>query len=141
MKVKDVMTAKAECISPDASLQEAARMMRKLDIGPLPVCDDDRLAGFITDRDIVIRGVSEGCDNRNTKVRDVMTKGIVYCFEDDDLEEAAHKMQIRQIRRLAVLDRNKRLVGMLSLGDLALEADDESLVEATLEKVSEHAHA
>lgn len=141
MRVRDVMTRGVECIGPDASIQEAGRKMKDLNVGPLPVCENDRLAGFITDRDIVIRGVCEGCDNRTTKVRDLMTHQIVYCFEDDDVGEAARMMQDKQIRRLAVLDGNKRLVGIVSLGDLAVEAHDEHLTWQTLERVSEPVHA
>ena len=141
MKIKDVMTKGAECIAPDASIQEAAQKMRDLDIGPLPVCENDRLTGFITDRDIVTRGVCDGCDNRATKVRDVMTSGIVTCFEDDDVEEAAQKMQEKQIRRLAVLDHDSRLVGIVSLGDLAVETHDEHLTAKTLEEISEPGHS
>jgi CBS domain-containing protein len=140
MKVKDVMTRGAECICPDASLKDAAQMMKDLDVGPLPVCENDRIVGFITDRDIVIRGVCEGCDNTATKVSDVMTPGIVYCFEGQDVEEAADIMREKQIRRLAVLDDKKRLVGIVSLGDLAVETHDDQLAGETLERISEPAH-
>lgn len=142
MKVKDVMTRGAECISPDASIQEAAQRMKSLDIGPLPVCENDRLVGFITDRDIAVRGVAERCNNRTTTVRDVMTTGIIYCFEDQDIEDAAETMRDRQIRRLVVLNRNnKRLVDIVSLGDLAVETHDEHLAWETLERVSEPVHS
>lgn len=150
MKLTDVMTKGAECISPEASLQEAARKMRDLDIGPLPVCKEDHLAGvitdqdiigFITDRDIVVRGVCDGCDNITTKVRDLMTPGVEWCFEDDDLQEAAKKMQERQIRRLAVLNHDRELVGMVSLGDLAVHTPDGQLSGETLERVSEPSHS
>lgn len=141
MKVKNLMTTGAECISSDASIQEAAQRMKNLDVGPLPVCESDRLVGFLTDRDIVIRGVCEGCDNTTTKVKDVMTRGIVCCFEDDSVEDAARTMQERQIRRLVVLDGNKRLVGILSLGDLAVETQDEHLASETLERISEPIHS
>ncbi|MHB8898249.1 MAG: CBS domain-containing protein [Thermoguttaceae bacterium] len=141
MKVKDVMTAGAECISPDASIQEAAQKMRDLDIGPLPVCENDRIAGFVTDRDIVVRGVCEGCDNRSTTVKDVMTPGIVCCYDEDDVEEAGRKMQENQIRRLAVLNKDKRLVGIVSLGDLAVETRDEHLCSRTLEEISEQVYS
>src|SRR5207248_4391749 len=103
MLIKDIMTPNPECISPDDSLQEAARKMRDLDIGPLPVCgDNDRLAGMITDRDIAIRAVAEGKDPRTTPVREAMTEEIISCFEDQDVREAARTMQERQVRRLVV---------------------------------------
>jgi len=140
MQVKDVMTRGAECTRPNATLQEAARRMRDLDVGPLPVCgDNDRLVGVLTDRDIAVRAVAEGKDPKATRVQDVMTPGIHYVFEDQDVEEAARQMQEKQIRRLAVLNRDKRLVGMVSLGDLAVETGDRELSGATLGAVSEPA--
>src|SRR5262245_49681948 len=122
MKVRDVMTPGAECISPDATLQEAARKMQMLDVGPLPVCgDNNKLVGMLTDRDIVVRVVAEGGDARTAKVRDAMTEGISYCFENDDVKQAAQLMRLKQIRRLVVLNEDKHLVGIVSLGDLAVE--------------------
>jgi len=138
MKVKDVMTKGAECVRPDDTLQEAARKMKTLDIGPLPVCgDNDRLAGMLTDRDIVVRAVAEGRDVRTAKVRDAMSEGISYCFEDDDVTEAARQMRDKQIRRLAVLNRDQRLTGIVSLGDLAVETGDKALSGETLQQVSQ----
>ena len=137
MQVKDVMTRGAECVRPDATLQEAAQKMKSLDVGPLPVCDNDRLVGMLTDRDITVRAVAEGKDPRATRVRDAMTEGICYCFEDDDVADAARVMKERQIRRLVVLDGNKRLAGIVSLGDLAVETGDEHLAGETLEHVSQ----
>jgi CBS domain-containing protein len=141
MQVKEVMSRGVECVSPDATLQEAARKMKDLDVGPLPICDNDRLAGMVTDRDITVRAVAEGKDPRNTRVRDVMTPGINYCFEDDDVAHAAQQMKDKQIRRLVVLNRDKRLVGIVSLGDLAVEAGDGHLAGDTLERVSQPAGA
>jgi CBS domain-containing protein len=116
MQVKDIMTPGVECIRPDDTLQNAARKMRDLDVGPLPVCgDNDRLAGMITDRDIVVRAIADGKDPKATKVREAMTDEIIYCFEDQDVQEAARTMQERQVRRLVVLNRDKRLVGIVSL--------------------------
>jgi CBS domain-containing protein len=137
MQVRDVMTKGAECVTPSASLQEAASKMKTLDIGPLPVCEDDYLVGMITDRDITVRATAEALPPRLGQVRDVMTPDVVYCFEDQDVEEAARLMKENQIRRLVVLDRDKRLVGIVSLGDLALETGDEKLAGQTLEKVSQ----
>jgi CBS domain-containing protein len=140
MQVKDVMTSGVECISPDATLREAAQKMKKLVVGPLPICgDDDRLAGMITDRDITLRAVAAGLDPSTAQVRDIMTPNIIYCYEDQDISDAAHMMEQNQIRRLVVLNRDKRLVGILSLGDLAVDTGDEQLAGHILEAVSEPA--
>src|SRR5687768_16020418 len=97
MKVKDIMTAHAEGTSPTTTLREAAQRMKNLDVGPLPVCgDDDRLAGMITDRDIAVRAVAEGLDPSTALVRDVMTPNIIYCYEDQDVSDAAHMMEQNQ---------------------------------------------
>lgn len=140
MLVREVMTRGVECIGPDATLYEAARKMRDLDVGPLPVCGpQDRLVGMVTDRDITIRGIAEGLDPRTARIRDVMTPNIIYCFEDQDVEEAAQLMKENQIRRLVVLNQDKRLVGIVSLADLAVDGHDEMLAGSTLEAVSEPA--
>ena len=140
MQVKEVMTSGVECITPDATLREAAQKMKELDVGPLPICGiDDRLAGMITDRDITVRAVAAGLNPNTTKARDVMTPNIIYCYEDQDISDAAHMMEQNQIRRLVVLNRDKRLVGILSLGDLAVDTGDEELAGHTLEAVSEPA--
>src|SRR5947209_4852317 len=110
MRVSQVMTRNAECIRPDATVQEAAGRMKKLDVGSLPVCDNDRLVGLITDRDIAVRSAAEGHDPRSDRVDKNMTPGIIYCFEDEDAEEAAKRMREKQIRRLPVLNRDKRMV-------------------------------
>jgi CBS domain-containing protein len=136
MIVRDVMTKGAECVSPAASLQEAARKMRDLDVGPLPVCENDRLVGMVTDRDITVRAVAEGYHPRTATIKEVMTPDVVYCFEDQDVQQAANLMKQNQVRRLTVLNRDKRLVGIVSLGDLAVETGDEHLTGRTLEEVS-----
>ena len=137
MQIKDVMTRGVEVVRPDETLQQAARKMKSIDVGPLPVCDGERLVGMITDRDIIVRATAEGRDPKTTPVKEAMTPGVVYVFEDQDIEEAALLMRQRQIRRLVVLDRNKRLVGILSLGDLAEDIEDEQLSGQVLEGVSE----
>jgi len=137
MRVSEVMTSGVQCISPDATLQEAAAKMKSLDIGPLPVCENDRLVGMITDRDITIRATAEGETPKNIRVRDVMTPEVIYCFEDALVEDAAILMQQKQVRRLLVLNQNKRLVGIVSLGDLAVQTGDEEMAGSTLEAVSE----
>ena len=136
MDVSQVMTRNVECIGPDSSLTAAALKMKQLDIGPLPVCgEEDRLVGMITDRDIVIRAVADGRDMAKTKVQDVMTPEVEYVLEDQPVEEAARIMREKQIRRLVVLDHKHRLVGILSLGDLAVDGEEEMVGEA-LEGIS-----
>src|SRR4051812_49383439 len=127
------MTRNVECVSPDTTLQEAARKMKALDVGPLPICDNDRLAGMLTDPDITVRAVAEGLDPKSTRVRDVMTPGVLYCFEDDEVHGAARLMEEKQVRRLLVLNRDKRLAGIVSLGDLAVETGNRDLAGKTLE--------
>ena len=143
MQVKEVMTRGVECARPGTSLQEAARKMRDLDVGPLPVCgDNNKLVGLLTDRDIVVRAVAEGKDPRTAKVRDAMTEGVCYCFEEDDVVDAARLMKDKQIRRLVVLNGDKRLAGIVSLGDLAVETGgDREVAGKTLEGVSRPAGA
>jgi CBS domain-containing protein len=137
MQLKEIMTPAVEVISPEASIREAAEKMRHLDIGPLPVCDGDRLVGMLTDRDITVRAVADGRDPVTTLVREVMTSDIVYGFDDQDIQDATRLMEQYQIRRLPVLNRNKRLVGIVSLGDLAVHPGNQPLASEVLEQVSE----
>ena len=137
MRVSEVMTQGVECIGPDATLQEAAAKMKSLDVGPLPVCDNDRLVGMVTDRDITVRATAEGDAPTDVRVRDVMTPEVIYCFEDDPVEDAARLMAAKQVRRLVVLNRDKRMVGIVSLGDLAVKTGDEQLAGNALEGISE----
>jgi CBS domain-containing protein len=139
MKVRDILTRNPEIVHPEATICEAARKMREHDIGMLPVCDGERLVGSLTDRDLAVRGMAEGCDPFTTRVREVMTSKVCYCFEDDGLDEAAHAMEQHQVRRLPVLNRNKRLVGIISIGDLAVRSHDERLLEEVMEHVCEPA--
>jgi CBS domain-containing protein len=120
MKLKEIMTQEVEVIHPDDSLQSAAQKMRERDIGFLPVCEGDRLIGVVSDRDIIVRVIAEGKDPKAMMGRDLVTAPVIYCFEDQDVEEAARVMQENQIRRLVILNRDKRLVGVVSLGDLAM---------------------
>jgi CBS domain-containing protein len=134
MQVRFIMTLTIESVSPDTSLQEAAQRMKERDVGPLPVCTDDgRLVGMITDRDIAVRATAEGLDPSLTLVRDVMSDDPVYCFEDQDVDEAARLMEENRIRRLAVLDSDRRLVGIVSLGDLAVRASKTQATEVLRE--------
>jgi CBS domain-containing protein len=137
MQVSDVMTRGAECTRPDATLREAAGRMKALGVGSLPVCDNDRIVGIVTDRDVTIRAVADGADPNSTRVRQSMTPEVVFCFEDQEVTDAARLMAEKQIRRLPVLNRNKRLVGIVSLGDVAVQTKDDQLSGHTLEAVSE----
>lgn len=124
MLIKDVMTRHVECVSPEDTLQAAATKMRDLDVGPLPVCGPDgKLAGLVTDRDITVRATAAGKDPRTCKVRDAMTADVVFVYEDQDTDEAARQMREKQIRRVVVLNRDKKLCGIVSLGDLSVDAD------------------
>lgn len=136
-KIKDVMTRNVQVISPTSSIQEAAQRMKELDIGVLPVCDGDRLLGTVTDRDIVVRALAQETNSNGKTVRDVMTSPIVFCFEDQDIEDVARIMEVKQIRRLPVLNRERRLVGIASLGDIAVRGGQEELIGEILEKVCE----
>ena len=119
MRVSEAMSRDVCIVDPDQSIQDAAKAMRDLDIGVLPVGEDDRLVGMITDRDIAVRAVA--ADLRpSTPVREVMTEDVKYCYEDEDTEHVADNMGEQQLRRLPVLNRAKRLVGILSLGDIAV---------------------
>lgn len=140
MKLKEIMTANVDVIAPEATLREAARRMKDLDVGMIPVCDGERLIGMISDRDIAIRAVADGCNPDQTNVRGTMTPEVIYCFEDQDIAEAARLMNDRQVRRLPVLNRNKRLVGIVSLGDLAVRTHRDAMAAQALEGVSEPSH-
>jgi CBS domain-containing protein len=142
MLLKDVMTQGVECVGPEDTIQAAARKMRDLDVGPVPVCGTDgKLAGMLTDRDIAVRAVADGCDSKTCKVREVMTPDVVYCFDDQSIEDAERVMKEKQIRRLLVLNRDKRLVGIVSLGDLAVRTGDREQIGDVLHEVSEPAGA
>jgi CBS domain-containing protein len=138
MKIQDIMTTNVECVWPDDTLQEAALKMKEMEIGPLPVCDGGRILGMITDRDITIRSVALGCDPRSTMVRDIMTREIIRCYEDEECEEAERLMETRQVRRILVVNRDEQLVGILSLADLAATGSAQRVGEV-LQEVSEPA--
>jgi CBS domain-containing protein len=129
MKVSEAMSSDVRVANPEQTIEQAARMMASLDAGVLPVGEHDRLVGMITDRDIAIRGVAQG-KGPDAKVRDVMTSDVKYCYEDEDIADVTHNMADIQVRRLPVLDHNKRLVGILSLGDVAVTDEDERAGEA-----------
>src|SRR5262245_2737821 len=118
MRVSDVMTRDVRVASPDQSIREVARMMAEMDVGALPIAENDRLVGMVTDRDIVLRAAAPG-KSPDTKVRDVMTRDVKYAFEDEDVDHVARNMADLQVRRLPVVNRDKRLVGIIALADIA----------------------
>lgn len=122
MNVRDVMSTEVHVITQDTSFRDAARLMREHDVGSLPVHRDDRLVGMVTDRDIVVRGLAEG-DGPDEKVGKVMTDGVKYCFDDQPIDEVAANMADLQVRRLPVVSREKRLVGFVSLANIASARD------------------
>lgn len=119
MQIHELMTKNVQSVMPDASITEAARMMRDMDVGSLSVMEGNELAGIITDRDICCRVVGENCDPETTKVRTIMTTDITCCFSDQDIADAAHLMEDKHIRRLAILRRDNTMAGILSVDDLA----------------------
>ena len=124
MKVSKCMTRDVQLVNPTQSIRDAARMMAEIDAGALPVGQDDRLVGMITDRDIAVRGVAEG-KSPDTPIREIMSREVLYCFDDQELKDIARNMGEMKVRRLPVLNRDKRLVGIVSLGDLSqCEPDD-----------------
>jgi CBS domain-containing protein len=136
-RVSDVMTHRPQVVRPDASIADAAALMRRLDVGALPVCDGARLTGMLTDRDIAMRVAADGRDPHLTLVQDVMSRGATYASENDPVEEAARIMREHRIRRLPIVDERHNLVGIVSLGDLATDVGDDKLSGQTLEEVSE----
>ena len=136
MEVREIMTTNVECIAPEITLQDAANKMKSLDVGFLPICDNDRLVGTLTDRDIVIRAIAAGQDCK-TAVKNVMSGEVFFCFADEDVETCADHMKEKEVKRMLVLDRNKRLVGVVSLGDLSKA--HESAAGDALKDISEAA--
>ena len=137
MQLKEFINYRVEVVHPDDTLQQAAEKMRDLDVGSMPVCDGQSLVGIVTDRDITIRATAKGQDPTRTVVRDVMSPDVFYCFEDQDVEEAAAIMRKNQIRRLFVLNEDEELVGITSLGELATVTGNRDLAGETLERISE----
>jgi CBS domain-containing protein len=129
MKVGEVMTREVRLIEPTQTIRDAAKMMAELDAGIMPVREGDRLVGMITDRDIAVRAVAQG-RGPDTAVREVMTDDVKYCYEDDDIDDVARNMADIQVRRLPVLTRDKRLVGIISLGDMAVSEESGKAGEA-----------
>jgi CBS domain-containing protein len=136
MQAKEIMTKGVECIPPGMLVRDAAMRMRLLDIGFLPVCENDRLVGTITDRDIVLRVIADGRDPKECRARDVMSSDVFWCFDDQSGDEFAEYMADKEVRRVLVLDRNKRLTGVISIGDLAKRADQQKTGE-TIKEIAE----
>ena len=139
MQVKEIMTCSVETINSDANLVEAAEKMKSLEIGALPVWENDELVGMITDRDITMRAIAEEKDPSSTSVKEIMTSDICCCFEDNDIHEAAGMMEEKSIHRLLVVDSSNDPVGFVSLSDLAVKSHDEHLTYEVLERISEPA--
>jgi CBS domain-containing protein len=142
MQIREIMTREVDVIRPDASVRDAALKMKELDVGAIPVCDGQKLAGLVTDRDITVRAVAEGRDPSEVQVAEVMSADIAYCFEDETIEQAANLMESKQIRRLPILDRNKQLAGIISLGDISVRTEgsrQKDLAAESLEEISEPA--
>ena len=141
MKLNEVMTDWVEVVHPEAKLVEAARKMKDLNIGSLPVCDGKKLLGMITDRDITVRAVAGSQELSRLTVQEVMTPDVVYCFDDQDVEKAAQIMADNQLRRLPVLSRtDHQLVGIVALADLAVQVSDAEVANSALEGISTPAH-
>jgi len=138
MKIREIMTPDAQCVGPDESLVDAAILMRELDVGVLPVCADVDVVGMLTDRDIAIRAVASAKDPGTTKVREIMSPGRICVFDDQSVDDAVGIMEQHQIRRAPVMNRENRLVGIVSLGDIAVDGST-ALSGAALKRVSEPA--
>lgn len=140
MQVKDILTPDVETVSPDTRIQEVAMKMKELDIGAVPVCSGRRLLGMITDRDIAVRAIAEGRDPRETPVSEAMTGQVIFCYQDQDVQDARQLMEQYQIRRLPVVDDQDQLVGIVSLGDIATRTEDEEASGETLKEISQPEH-
>jgi CBS domain-containing protein len=139
MLVKEVMSPKVEWVGPETTVKEGAMKMREMKIGCLPVEDKGKLIGMVTDRDITCRAVAEGRDPKLMKVRDLMSTEVVTCYEDADINEAAHLMEEKGIARLPVFDHSDHLVGLLSLGDVSIHCPHE-LAGGVMEQVAKSHH-
>lgn len=139
MKVKDAMHVGVQWVGPDTPVSDVADIMRAHDVGSVPIGENDRLIGMVTDRDIVIHGVAKSADLSALTARDVMSEGIVYCRDTEDLGDALRIMEHRKIRRLPVLNAQKRMIGMLSLGDVSHSASRELTGELTAAVSAHHA--
>lgn len=140
MQVKSVMSRNPEVLSLNATLRQAADEMQKHDCGFLPIGDNGEIAGVITDRDLALRAIAQGKDPNKILVKDIMTKKVLFCKEDDDVKTVAHNMGRDQIRRLVVLDKGSRIAGVISLGDIARKCHDAALCGQTMTEISQTKH-
>ncbi len=139
MKVKEAMHKGVQWVAPDLPLPDIAQKMQKYDVGAIPVGQNDRLVGMITDRDIALRGVGRSKNPSQLTAKDVMTKGVIWCRDTDSVDTAAHLMEGQKVRRLPVIDANKRMVGMISLGDISQVASQKIAAELTKAVSAHHA--
>jgi CBS domain-containing protein len=139
MKIHEIMTKNVESIQSTLPIAKAAEKMRDLDIGFLPILENDKLTGAITDRDITVRSVAQGRDPRLATVREIMTQDIFYCYEDEDVEHVAEYMRENEVRRIVILNREMEIVGVVSLGDIARTSGEEELAGETLGDIAEAA--
>ena len=139
MKIKEMMHKGVEWVSPETPVTTLAKKMLQHDVGALPVGENDRLIGMVTDRDIAVRGVAKGKDISKLTARDIMTKGVIWCRDSENADDAARIMETKHLRRLPVIDENKRMVGMLSLGDISHAASQRIAVEVTKGVSAHHA--
>lgn len=137
--IKDVMTPEVVTLAPTAKAKEAAALMRSLNIGAIPICEGTHLMGMVTDRDLVLRVMAEGLNPEHEIIRTIMTSDVDYCYEDQTVEEAAQVMQDRQVRRLPIINRENELVGIVSLGDVAVKGTDRMTTATALEEISQPA--
>jgi len=137
MKVKEIMTSDAVSVTQNVSLSECAKKMSVYDIGVLPITEENRVCGIITDRDLVIRALAEELDPHKVPIKEIMSSPVNFCFEEDEIETAIRLMEVKQVRRLVVLNRKKRLSGILTLSDVATRSQEWELTEEALEKITE----
>jgi CBS domain-containing protein len=137
MNVESVMTRDVAVVNASDSVRAAAAVLKELNIGSAPVCNGRSLVGMITDRDIAVRAVADGRDPLDTPVEQVMTRDVIYCFADQDVQEVADAMAASQVRRMPILNRQHELVGIVSLGDLAVDVADDEMTGEVLEEVSQ----
>jgi CBS domain-containing protein len=137
MKVREIMTTNVECIAPQTSVVDLAQKMKSLDVGFLAICENDRLVGTVTDRDIVIRGIATGRDVNTCTASDIMSHDVYWCYEEDNVKDVAERMRDKEVRRMLLLNKEKRLVGVVSLGDISKVEEKES--GKTLKDITEAA--
>lgn len=138
MRAKEVMSSNIRIIPSNTSIQAAAELMRQMDIGMLPVTEDGRIVGTLTDRDIAIRAVAEGADPGATPAREVMTRDVVSCYEDQDAREVASAMELNKVRRVVVVNRKNEAIGLISVDDLAMHPETKPLADAVVKQFSRH---